>query len=206
MATAATLDQGKTSFVKEFLKKNPQGNVQSRERGVGGAGKEGTIGSTLINKMRSQMGLTGNLRGEAKAQGSRQDEASPQKAQTATETPGKTSFLKEFLHDHPQGNVAAVNAGVAGCGIHRDHQPRPGQQDQSIVGSDGQSSWEDQEDQDSRQGEGTLHRQEARAKAEGDHRCGQRAATTRQEERSDPGSDRPRSRHRPASLQDDGDW
>jgi hypothetical protein len=30
-------------------------------------------------------------------------------SQTATASPGKTSFVKEFLSDHPQGNVNAVN-------------------------------------------------------------------------------------------------
>ena len=73
------------------------------------AGSKGTIGSTLINKMRLQMGLTGNLRGEAKAQGAAKKKPTPRKPKTATETPGKTSFLKEFLHDNPHGNVAAVN-------------------------------------------------------------------------------------------------
>src|SRR4051812_25250438 len=108
MATA-TRDQGKTSFVKEFLNKNPQGNVQAVNEAWAAAGKEGTIGSTLINKMRSQMGLTGNLRAKPKPKAAAKKRPAPRKLATATETPGKTSFLKEFLHDNPQGNVAAVN-------------------------------------------------------------------------------------------------
>ena len=65
MATV-TRDQGKTSFVQEFLNKNSQGNVQAVNEAWAAAGKDGTIGSTLINKMRSQMGLTGNLRAKPK--------------------------------------------------------------------------------------------------------------------------------------------
>jgi hypothetical protein len=108
MATA-TRDQGKTSFVKEFLNKNPQGNVQAVNEAWAAAGKDGTIGSTLINKMRSSMGLTGNLRAKPKPKVAAKRRPAPRKSRTATETPGKTSFLKEFLHDNPQGNVAAVN-------------------------------------------------------------------------------------------------
>ena len=38
-------------------------------------------------------------------------------AKTATATPGKTSFLKEFLHDHPQGNARAVNEAWQAAGF-----------------------------------------------------------------------------------------
>jgi hypothetical protein len=109
MATA-TRDQGKTGFVKEFLNKNPQGNVQAVNEAWAAAGKDGTIGSTLINKMRSQMGLTGNLRAKPKSKAAAKGKPSPKQSRSVTETPGKTSFLKEFLHDNAQGNVAAVNA------------------------------------------------------------------------------------------------
>jgi hypothetical protein len=109
MATAATATPGKTDFVKEFLNKNPQGNVKAVNEAWATAGMEGTIGSTLINKMRSQMGLTGNLRANSEPRTAAKTKPAPRKPKTATETPGKTSFLKEFLHDHPQGNTQAVN-------------------------------------------------------------------------------------------------
>ena len=35
----------------------------------------------------------------------------------ATVTPGKTSFLKEFLHDHPEGNVKSVNEAWTAAGF-----------------------------------------------------------------------------------------
>ena len=38
-------------------------------------------------------------------------------ATTATATPGKTSFVKEFLNDHPQGNTKAVNEAWQAAGF-----------------------------------------------------------------------------------------
>jgi len=99
MATA-TRNQGKTSFVKEFLGDHPQGNVKAVNEAWAAAGKNGTIGSTLINKMRSQMGLSGNLRAKSKPR-----------------TAGKTSFVKEFLKDNPQGNTNAVNEAWLAAGM-----------------------------------------------------------------------------------------
>jgi hypothetical protein len=56
-------DQGKTLFVKLFLEENPLGNVSAVNDAWQASGKKGTISGTLINKTRSQLGLTGNLRG-----------------------------------------------------------------------------------------------------------------------------------------------
>ena len=97
MATA-TRDQGKTSFVKEFLGDHPLGNVKAVNEAWAAAGKDGTIGPTLIHKMRSQMKLSGNLRAKPK-------------------TAGKTSFVKEFLKDNPQGNTNAVNEAWLAAGM-----------------------------------------------------------------------------------------
>ena len=52
MATA-TRDQGKTSFVKDFLNKNPRGNVKAVKDAWKAAGMKGSIGSTLIKDARS---------------------------------------------------------------------------------------------------------------------------------------------------------
>jgi hypothetical protein len=38
-------------------------------------------------------------------------------AKTDTATPGKTRFLKEFLHDNPQGNTKAVNEAWQAAGF-----------------------------------------------------------------------------------------
>jgi hypothetical protein len=64
MPAARTRDQGKTSFVKEVLNDNPQANSKAVNLAWTEAGMEGTISDTLVNKMRSQLGLAGNLRGK----------------------------------------------------------------------------------------------------------------------------------------------
>ena len=115
MATTATATPGKTSFVKEFLNHHPQGNTKAVNEAWQAAGFEGTISPTLVNKTRVKMNLTGNLRGYSKP--AAKEKSAPRMPKTATATPGKTSFLKEFLHDNPQGNVKAVNEAWQAAGF-----------------------------------------------------------------------------------------
>ena len=70
MPAAATKNLGKTSFVKEILFDNPQANPTAVNEAWAAAGMEGTISPTLVNKMRAELGLAGNLRarpGQTKA-------------------------------------------------------------------------------------------------------------------------------------------
>ena len=53
-------------FVKEFLHDNPQGNVNAVNEAWQAAGFDGTISPTLVKTMRAALGLTGNLRANAK--------------------------------------------------------------------------------------------------------------------------------------------
>jgi len=115
MATTATATPGKTSFVKDFLNANPQGNTKAVNEAWQAAGFEGTISPTLVNKTRVKMNLTGNLRGNSET--ATKGKSAPRVPKTATATPGKTSFLKEFLHDNPQGNVKAVNEAWTAAGF-----------------------------------------------------------------------------------------
>jgi hypothetical protein len=63
MATATpTRNLGKTGFVKEFLHDNPQANTKAVNEAWKAAGFEGTIGQTLVTRIRSELGLTGNIR------------------------------------------------------------------------------------------------------------------------------------------------
>jgi len=114
MATA-TKSQGKTSFVKEFLHDNPQGNTKAVNEAWTAAGMKGTISHPIISEVRKQLGLTGNLRGKTRT--AAKGKAAPNMPKTATATPGKTSFLKEFLHDNPQGNTKAVNEAWQAAGF-----------------------------------------------------------------------------------------
>jgi hypothetical protein len=61
MPGPATATPGKSSFVKEFLNDNPQGNAAAVNEAWTAAGMDGTISTALVGKMRSEMGLTGNL-------------------------------------------------------------------------------------------------------------------------------------------------
>jgi hypothetical protein len=106
MATA-TKSGNKTSFVQDFLKDNPKGNTKAVNEAWTAAGMSGTIGATLINKTRSEMGLTGNLRATSKPKTAAKAKPATRMSKKAS-SPGKTMFVKEFLNDHPQSNVDTV--------------------------------------------------------------------------------------------------
>jgi hypothetical protein len=63
---AALKEQGKTAFVKEVLAKNKQANHKAVVDAWKAAGRDGSISETLVNKLRSELGLTGNLRARRK--------------------------------------------------------------------------------------------------------------------------------------------
>jgi hypothetical protein len=116
MPRTATATPSKTSFVKKFLDSHPQGNVKAVNEAWGAAGYEGTISKSVVDKARAKMGLAGNLRGR-KTRKAAKGKAAPSMAKTTTATPGKTSFVKEFLNDHPEGNVQAVNEAWKAAGF-----------------------------------------------------------------------------------------
>src|SRR5208283_1611594 len=93
----------------------PQGNTKAINEAWQAAGFEGTISPTLVNKTRVKMNLTGSLRGNSKT--AAKGKSAPRLPKTATATPGKTSFVEEFLHDNPQGNVKAVNEAWTAAGF-----------------------------------------------------------------------------------------
>jgi hypothetical protein len=69
MASVATRRGRKTQFVKEFLGKNPRANAAAVNLAWKAEGKEGTVSATLVNKLRSTLGLAGNLRRKRKPRG-----------------------------------------------------------------------------------------------------------------------------------------
>jgi hypothetical protein len=116
MATA-TKAESKSGFIKQVLSKDPYANFKSVNQAWTAAGNEGSISQALVNKLRLEAGLSGNLRTKEKP-----------KTQVATKTAkpktgkkrgrkpkvrprdqGKTGFLKEYLNDHPEGSARAVN-------------------------------------------------------------------------------------------------
>jgi hypothetical protein len=112
----ATKIQNKTSFVEDFLKANPKGNAKAVSEAWAAAGMTGTIGSTLVNKMRSEMGLTGNLRARSQPKIAAKAKSATRISKTSS-SPGKTMFVKEFLNDHPQSNVDTVNQAWQAAGF-----------------------------------------------------------------------------------------
>ncbi len=65
-ASKTSTSPGKTMFVKEFLIDNGEGNVSAVNEAWTEAGFEGSISATLVNKLRSKLGLVGNLRRSTK--------------------------------------------------------------------------------------------------------------------------------------------
>jgi len=66
MATLETAREGKTDFVKEVLAKDPRANTSAVNEAWQKAGRTGQISATLVNKLRSSLGLAGNLRARTK--------------------------------------------------------------------------------------------------------------------------------------------
>jgi hypothetical protein len=62
MAAPVKRNQGKTDFVKTTLKEHPHANPKFVNEAWITAGYHGTISETLVNKMRAELGLSGNLR------------------------------------------------------------------------------------------------------------------------------------------------
>jgi hypothetical protein len=77
MPATARRNQGKTEFVREVLTRNPHANAQKVRQEWTASGHSGTISQTLVNKQRSLMGLSGNLRG---GRPSRSESAGAEKA------------------------------------------------------------------------------------------------------------------------------
>jgi hypothetical protein len=58
MAKRARTGPTKTSFVRDFIKKNPTANRKAVEEAWLEAGNEGPISSALVSNLRTEMGLT----------------------------------------------------------------------------------------------------------------------------------------------------
>jgi hypothetical protein len=65
MAKRAKNGPTKTSFVRDFIQKNPTANRKSVEEAWLAAGNEGPISSALVSTLRSKLGLTGGRKAAA---------------------------------------------------------------------------------------------------------------------------------------------
>jgi hypothetical protein len=126
MATATTRNLGKTGFVKEVLNDNPQATTKAVNEAWRAAGFEGTIGPTLVTKMRSEMGLTGNIRKRrGKKSGAETGTTSApaikkrgrRKGATGRGgNQGKTAFVTKHLRRDPGASDEAINEAWATAG------------------------------------------------------------------------------------------
>jgi hypothetical protein len=119
MPTAApTRTPGKTGFVKEYLNDHPQANARAVNEAWNEAGFEGTISPTLVTRMRSELGLTGNIpkgpgkKAEAEA-GTTSSPAIKKRGRGKRATvrggqQGKTAFVRDFIKKDPTANRKAV--------------------------------------------------------------------------------------------------
>jgi hypothetical protein len=114
MATATATKTTKSAFLTGFLKKNPNANVTAVNQAWAKAGNPGTVSPSLVTKLRSDLGLSGNIRSTP-----RTSVASPtKKSEKATrKSQGKSSFIKEILVDNPQANADAVNKAWKAAGM-----------------------------------------------------------------------------------------
>lgn len=61
--------EGKTDFARQVLVKNPHANAKAVNTAWNDAGNAGGISTTLVQKIRAELGLTGNIRPGVKASG-----------------------------------------------------------------------------------------------------------------------------------------
>src|SRR5215471_2530802 len=109
MPTTMTRSLGKTGFIKDYLNDNPEANTRAVNEAWRAAGFEGTISPTLVTSMRSQLGLTGNIRKGPGKTAEAEDAARPtgkrhgrRKGATGRGgNQGKTAFVTDHLRQAP---------------------------------------------------------------------------------------------------------
>src|ERR1017187_2593112 len=75
---------------------------------------KGTISHPVVSLVRKVLGLIGNQPGKTRK--TTKAKSATKMSKTAS-SPGKSMFVKEFLIDHPQGNVHAVNEAWQAAGF-----------------------------------------------------------------------------------------
>jgi hypothetical protein len=86
-ATGRGGNQGKTAFVRDFIKKDRTANRKAVEEAWLAAGNDGPISSALVSHLRSEMGLTGKKRrrpAKGKATGTIPEPTSERKPRSAS--------------------------------------------------------------------------------------------------------------------------
>jgi hypothetical protein len=123
MATSPVVNQGKTAFVKEYLKGHRDANLEAVKKAWTAEGKEGTVSESLVSKIRRDLGLTGKkgasgvetsvpaVKGKAKPSPKASKGKVATKAEEApspTKAVGKTEFVREQLRRDANLSVKAI--------------------------------------------------------------------------------------------------
>jgi hypothetical protein len=106
VATVTAKTMSKSAFLTGFLKKNPRANPTAVNEAWAKAGYTGSVSRSLVGKLRTDLGLSGNVSREP---GTVKRAPTQVAAKSRGRNQGKSSFLKELLADHPQANADAVN-------------------------------------------------------------------------------------------------
>jgi hypothetical protein len=137
MPAATDKAVSKTAFLKEFLEKNPKATTALVNEAWTKAGNPGKVSQTLVGKLRTQLGLAGNIRNTRRTVesngaptaakkpsattakptlGTSRDRTTP-KAKAGVGSRGKSGFIKEVLFDNPLANSEAVNKAWKAAGM-----------------------------------------------------------------------------------------
>ena len=120
MASEVGKDQGKSAFVGDVLTKDNQANTEAVNRAWTKAGHAGTISESLVNQIRSRMGLTGQQRPGARVTESAEPAEPPAapapRRRTGPKRAGGRSPAKGDGRPVPQ--VTESEAGPQGAGRH----------------------------------------------------------------------------------------
>jgi hypothetical protein len=117
-----TRSVGKTGFVKEYLNDNPRANARAVNAAWAAAGFEGTISPTLVTKLRSEMGLTGNIpKGPGKNAGTTSAPAIKKRGRSKRASvrggnQGKTAFVVKHLRQSPNATDEEINGAWTAAG------------------------------------------------------------------------------------------
>ena len=118
MASAVGRDQGKSAFVRDVLTQDRQANHEAVNRAWSAAGHAGTISESLVGKLRSRMGLTGQPRPGARdtesAESAGRSEAQATRRGTGPKQGGGRPPAQGDERPVPQ--VPASEAGPQGAG------------------------------------------------------------------------------------------
>jgi hypothetical protein len=118
--------ESKSGFIEQLLRRDPHATSKAVNEAWAASGHEGTISQALVNRVRSEAGLSGNLRTREKQETKASSEGEApapvgkkrrRKTKARARDQGKTPFVKEFLHGHPGGSVQDVNEAWQGAGF-----------------------------------------------------------------------------------------